>query len=199
MWGRDQRPDQSAVAAVAAAKGNAMRSILKFIVLAGAALGIVATASAVPSNDANNKDSVQGAGQVLTAPGDGSVPNNRLEVTAKSGPAGEDPQGKVSFKALADKPAFSGDVVCLRVEGNRATILFSLDKTKEGPERFEDGGALVFIEDNGNPSGGVSPDRQRNFRLTPVQFEAQKLAGCPAPISPTRNLESGNLTVRDAT
>jgi hypothetical protein len=177
-----------------------MRRKLSLLALLGAVLAVVtATAAAVPENEGNNKDSVQGAGQILTAPGDGSVPNNRINVTAKSGPSGEDPQGKVSFKALADKPAFSGDVVCLRVEGNRATILFSLDKTKEGPERFDDGGALVFIEDNGNPSDGGSPDRQRNFRLTQEQFAVQQAAGCPAPISPMRELESGNLTVRDAT
>ena len=173
-----------------------MRRKLSLLALMGAMLALVAATTA--GADPSNKDSVHGAGQILTAPGDGSVPNNRIEVTASSGPAGEDPQGKVSFKALADKPAFSGDVVCLRVEDNRATILFSLDKTKEGPERFDDGGALVFIEDNGNPSGGVSPDRQRNFRLTEAQFAAQKLAGCPAPIEPMRQLESGNLIVRDA-
>jgi hypothetical protein len=176
-----------------------MRRKLSMLALTGVVLAIVAaTAAAVPSNEADNKDSVHGAGQILTAPGDGSVPNNRINVTAQSGPSGEDPQGKVSFKALADKPAFSGDVVCLRVEGNRATILFSLDKTKEGPERFDDGGALVFIEDNGNPSGGSSPDRQRNFRLTQAEFTVQKAAGCPAPITPVRELESGNLIVRDA-
>jgi hypothetical protein len=176
-----------------------MRRKLSVLALVGVVLtGVAATAGAVPSNESGNKDSVHGAGQILTAPGDGSVPNNRINVTAKSGPSGEDPDGKVSFKALADKPAFSGDVVCLRVEGNRATILFSLDKTKQGPPRFEDGGAIVFIEDNGNPSGGESPDRQRNFRLTEEQFAIQRAAGCPEPITPMRELESGNLIVRDA-
>jgi hypothetical protein len=177
-----------------------MRRKLSVLALVGVVLtGVAATAGAVPDTEANNKDSVHGAGQILTAPGDGSVPNNRINVTANSGPSGEDPDGKVSFKALADQPAFSGDVVCLRVEENRASILFSLDKTKEGPERFEDGGGLVFIEDNGNPEGGVSPDRQRNRRLTEEEFVEQQDAGCPAPpANPGRQLVSGNLIVRDA-
>jgi hypothetical protein len=176
-----------------------MRRKLSVLALVGVVLtGVAATAGAVPSNESENKDSVQGAGQILTAPGDGSVPNNRINVTAQSGPAGESPQGKVSFKALSDKPAFSGDVVCLHVVDNRATILFSLDKTKEGPDQFEGGGAIVFIEDNGNPTGGDSPDRQRNRRLTAEAFEEQQQEGCDEFEEPQRPLVSGNLIVRDA-
>ena len=176
-----------------------MRRQLSLLALMGAVLtGVTASAVAVPSNQAQNHDSVQGAGQILTAPGDGSIPNNRIAVTAKSGPSGERPRGMVSFKALADQPAFRGPVICLRVEGNKATILFALEKTKDAPPRFENGGGLVFIEDNGNPVGGVPVDRQRNFRLTESQFEDQKAQGCPAFQEPMRPLVHGNLVVRDA-
>jgi hypothetical protein len=168
---------------------------LSLLALMGAVLaGLTASAAAVP----DHKDSVHGAAQILTAPGDGSVPNNRLNVTAQSGPSGENPKGKVSFKALADKPAFRGDVVCLRVVGNRATVLFSLDKTKEGPPRFENGGGLMFVEDKGNPVGGVPVDEQRNMRLTEEEFEEQRNEGCPPPEDPTRPIVRGNLHVRDA-
>jgi hypothetical protein len=176
-----------------------MRRKLTMLALLGAALtGVTASALAVPSNDGNNKDSVHGAAQILTAPGDGSVPNNRLNLTAQSGPSGESPRGKVSFKALADKPAFRGPVVCLHVEGNRATILFALEKTKEGPPRFEDGGGIVFIQDNGNPVGGAPVDLQKNRRLTQQQFANQKAQGCDVFEQPVRPIVHGNLIVRDA-
>jgi hypothetical protein len=126
------------------------------------------------------------------------VPNNRIAVTAKSGPSGESPKGKVSFKALADKPAFQGPVVCMHVEDNRATILFALEKTKQGPPQFEDGGGIVFIQDNGNPAGGVPVDLQRNRRLTAQQFATRQAQGCDVFEQPTRPLVHGNLIVRDA-
>ena len=62
---------------------------------------------------------------------------------------------------------------------------------------FEGGGVLAFYEDNGNPKGGVSPDRQQNSRLTASEFAAMQLIGCPPPIEPRTQLQSGNLTITD--
>jgi hypothetical protein len=136
------------------------------------------------------QDGVSGAGW-LGGPG----PANHFEISAKQMPDGT-AKGQVRFKSEI-KNAFDADVICLRVVGNRASILAALDNP--GNPRFDGGGFLMYLEDNGNGQSGVR-DRQRNTRLTETEFEIARQAGCPDPTLAMlgRFLERGNITVRDA-
>lgn len=89
----------------------------------------------------------------------------------------------------------SGEVTCLRVEGNRATIKYRFKKT-EG--NVPQGGAQVFVEDNGPPGGGVPDANSTDLPMEPELFEP--LAGvCEDPNTrPYNPVDSGNYVVHDA-
>ena len=162
-------------------------------------IAIAAALFVAPTQAAGPGDSIHGGG-FISPPA--SCPSH-FAVNARSGPAGEDPDGRLHYAsasgtATCPKSAFfNADVVCLRVDGNQATLLAGLDKTKNGPPRFEGGGFMAFYEDNGNPKGGEPLDRQQNTRLTPEQFAVQQALGCPPPIEPRTTLIHGNIHIRD--
>jgi hypothetical protein len=169
-----------------------MRKFCFALVLMGVSIWVVA-----PSGAASTGDSVNGGGQIAPA---GTDPNceNHFAVNARSGPNGESPTGVLHYTAANCTGFFKADVICVRVVGNRATVLGEFTHTKFENPTFEDGGVLAFYEDNGNPGkNGISPDRQQNTRLTAAGLAAQKLLGCPAPIEPRTQLTHGNLQIDD--
>ena len=174
------------------------RLILLAAVLAAATFApAVATASA--DDGSANQDYVVGGGQNNPANG----PTNHFAISAHSDANGDNPFGQGLFVDTASGPpihAFMGDVVCVRVDGNRASVLLAIDHSLNQPAALDDGGDLMFFEDNGDPVNGQSPDLMINQRLNATQLQAQEAAGCPAPkaISPDRTLSAGNIVVHDA-
>jgi hypothetical protein len=138
-------------------------------------------------------DSVIGAGEIGSA---GGQPNNVFLFRAVSNPAGAG--GVALFGEPTSLQAFGGPVQCLRVDGNRASMVISLRVGINAPPRFVGGGAVIFVEDNGTASPSETPvDRQQNRRLTAAQLAAQLQAGCPAPIVPASRILSGDIAVTD--
>lgn len=175
------------------------RRIILFaaVLVAATFVPVVATASA--DDGSPNQDYVVGGGQ--NNPANGVI--NHFAIAAHSDPNGDNPFGQGLFVDTASGPpihAFMGDVVCLRVDGNRASVLLAVDHGLNQPPALDDGGDLMFFEDNGGPVNGQSPDRMINQRLNAAQLQAQETAGCPAPkaISPDRTLSAGNIVVHDA-
>ena len=135
------------------------------------------------------KDRVQGSGE------NANVVQNRFEINAQSEPDGSDPKGQGGFFATPDFK-FKGEVVCLRVSGNRASVVVRFEHTKNQPPQF--GGDVMFLEDNGKSPGPPSPDFITNARLTPAQTDAFEANGCPPPIHPTTPVASGDIKIDDA-
>ena len=89
-----------------------------------------------------------------------------------------------------------GEVTCLRVVGNRATIKYRF-KTTHGPGAPPPGwGVQVFVEDNGEPGGGTPDANATDAPLPPELFDP--LAGvCELPRGPYNPVDSGNYVVVD--
>lgn len=140
-------------------------------------------------------DSVLGAGEIASA---GGQPNNLFLFGAVSDATGADPGGVAFFGEPTSRQAFGGTVRCLRVEGNRASMVISLQVGISAPPRFVGGGSVIFVEDNGLALPSETPvDRQQNRRLTAAQLAAQLQAGCPAPVTPAARILSGDIAVTD--
>jgi hypothetical protein len=162
-------------------------------------LGVAASALVISAPVAlaapNNKDRVIGSGFI------GSVEApNQFNINAQSGPNGEDPKGTAHYhQPQADNPMFLGKVVCLRVQGNRASLIIE-DQVERNQGRFSGGGgAVIFVEDNGKSPGGPPVDRQQNRRIAPEDFDAVVAQGCPEPMEPRTLLLQGDIQVDDAT
>jgi hypothetical protein len=86
-----------------------------------------------------------------------------------------------------------GDVVCLTVEGNLATIIYR--DAKQSPDRSTEGGRIT-VQDNGK-SQQDPPDTLRNSRLTGAAVDQAVADGCPVPDPPVRPLAQGDIRVSD--
>ncbi len=176
---------------------------LVFVALIAAAMAAPATASASHSGPGGERhDFAVGSAfnQFLVVLGEA-----RLSFAAHSGPAGEDPTGHVRAKGdpfgLGDPFKIEGHVTCLRVEGNRAAIKYLFRHAEGSAEPFKGGGTQVFVEDNGEPRGGVSPDRSTfDPPQTAEGFEQLDPSRCDDPRSRlTYDQEvSGNVVVHDS-
>src|SRR6187397_3199962 len=91
--------------------------------LLAAVVGLVCCCPASASADAPTQDSVTGVGVVLR-PDNGFVAG--FDISASSGPAGENPTGHVQF-TQGNSPYFGGPVTCLAVNGNVATMNLDSD------------------------------------------------------------------------
>jgi hypothetical protein len=148
-----------------------------------AAVAVVAGVfTALPAIAAGpNKDSVTGGGRA-----DGTPPGVQFAISAKSGPLGEDPKGHVKL----DNPNGTnvqdtrGDVVCLNVQGNKATIEFQIEKSNDP----DDVGKYrqVFVEDNGKDDAISSSLPRDNAR------------GCDIRVAPAQPILHGNIQIDDA-
>jgi hypothetical protein len=147
------------------------------------------------------------APSVAAAAGDyaiGGGTNGFFEIglSAHSGPAGEDPGGFVSARSRPNGgwPApfrFGGEVTCLTVRDNRASIKYRFDHT-DNP-LIQDGGIQIFVKDNGEPENGQSVD-QTAFEgpMNQAAFEATVPSFCPdPPLVGYTPSESGNIVVHD--
>jgi len=163
----------------------------KLKILAAAAGCMMAAGLTQPSaSGASPFDHVVGGGQ--NSP---NAPNPvaHFQINAKSGPNGENAQGKFSFKRTSDGPPteqFTATITCLRVVGNRAAVVGLVDRTKDDP--FPAGRYyLVRIQDMGQ--GNSSQDEIQNGVYTGDPYN------CPSPtFNSITPITSGNLNVFDA-
>ena len=136
----------------------------------------------------------------------GAVGEARFSLSATGEPAGTHPQGYVTSKGDPDgagpmKPfTAAGEITCLRVEGNRASIKWRLERATGSAEPFEGGGVQSFLEDNGEPRRGEPLDRALIDPPQPAATFAVNASTCDEPNSRATydRLEQGDVTVHDA-
>jgi hypothetical protein len=123
------------------------------------------------------EDAVTGAGRI----GSGAKTNDFV-FDAHSEPDGTSPTGTISFTDVANpSKQINGDVVCLRVSGARAVIVYE----DSGPAQT---GGIINVVDG-------APDRQKNGRLAKAKVN-QYRTNCPAVATGTLPaLTGGALTV----
>lgn len=169
-----------------------MKRRLSLMLLALIALAAVpALAGATHSNGKNNgpdRDMVSGGGTLPAPPG---VPPNNFSHNAKGDMF--DAEGRIHFHERGGEFKINGEVLCVRAEGNQATILYE-DTAGTRPARNTAGG-IIFVEDNGTQV----PDRENNLRMSRQQLDQQLAAGCPHPNTNTFlvPLLNGQLVVHD--
>ena len=122
----------------------------------------------------------------------------QIGLAAQSRADGSDPRGYVSARSRPNGGfpvpfRFGGEVTCLRVDGNRASIKYRFDHA-DNPA-LVGGGIQIFVEDTGEPSD--APDQTAFFPPeTAATFEPNNCAdpnlGAYAPG------EEGNFVVHDA-
>jgi hypothetical protein len=92
----------------------------------------------------------------------------------------------------------AGEVTCLKVVGNRATVKFRFQSADgDAGARFAAWGVQVFVEDNGDPSGGIPDANSTDAPLPPELFEPQANQ-CELPRGPFNPIDAGNYVVHDA-
>jgi hypothetical protein len=170
------------------------RLLMSVLAVAIASLALAASASAGATNSNSPNDFVVGGGQ--NNPPEPS-PINHFAVNGKSDSDGSNPFGEAHFTATVVDPnkKFQGDVVCLNVVGNRAIVVFTFTHTKNQPPAFQDGWDIMYVEDNGEPNGGQSPD----FVANDLHPSTDPVADCHTAIfrRALNPLSSGNIQVHD--
>ena len=163
-----------------------MRKVLVFAMLAFACVPAIADATH-GAGTSPDQDKVTGSTKFILPPNP-FFTDAHVRIEAHSGPAGEDPRGQ--FYLEEDPLSFGGEVTCLTVSGNKATIGGRVDRSRPGFP-VVGSGWLQEVEDNGEPG-----DMDRS-RTTP--FLAQAPDFCPTPTATTLiTAEQGNYVVHDA-
>lgn len=126
-----------------------------------------------------------------------SAPPVLVEVDAKSGPRGEDPSGTFLTRYpvgawLQSGVELRGEVVCLTVAGNRATVGGLVQQSSD--TRYPAGtNVLLVLTDNGSP--GAGRDTQVTYFGTDVNARV-----CPSPYEGAGQevaLSDGDFTIHD--
>ena len=137
--------------------------------MAGKALAAAAAAAltvfVAPATAADSgKWSVTGSGW-----GSGVVAGDHVELAAHSDAGGANPSGHGEVQT---QPPYmptndGGEVVCVRVAGNRAVVVWRLREPQTTPDNpgFVGEFGAAYIEDNGPPVGGRPVDRMLDFSL----------------------------------
>ena len=150
-----------------------------------ATLGLAPTAGGI----GGDRDRVSGTGQFVGV-GPLGPTDVMMHVNATSGPLGEDARGHLFVKrVLPSEVAFQGEVTCLLVVGNRATIGGRVVNSRL-PFPEEGTGIVIQVVDNGE--GNDPPDLMRGF-FTPVPPVM-----CPPPPEVGLLTQQGNWVVHDA-
>jgi hypothetical protein len=167
--------------------------ILTVLALAVGSLALASSASAGAGNSNAPKDFVSGGGQNNPPSG---FPINHFAVNGQSDADGSNPSGQAHFVDTFADPnkGFFGDVTCLNVVGNRAIVVFRIDHVKNNPA-LDGGWDIMYIEDNGEPNGGQSPDYVANGLHRP----SDPVADCHTAVfvRAVNPLSSGNIQVHD--
>ena len=177
------------------ASGRRMRRLYRsgstvLLLLAAVLLAVVPSVA----SGASPNDSATGSGRVA----DLSGASSDFSFAAHSGATGEDAKGNLNFRNTQDYTENNGTakVTCLLVSGNDAIMIGTWKG--DDPDAWPFGptfpNAVLFVEDNGEPSGDT-PDRGIAFGATSGTC-ADWLAFANGVALP---LEQGNVVVRDAT
>jgi hypothetical protein len=136
------------------------------------------------------KDHVRGGGS------NGSAVDNHFSINALSAADGSDARGRFEFHDTESGPPterFDAEVRCLRVVGNRATVVGRITNSRPN-EGLEGRYVIVRLEDNGPPRRGESVDEIRNA-LQPADAPQPS---CPPPADiADRGLSNGNIVIDD--
>jgi hypothetical protein len=164
---------------------------LTLALLVSLALAVSAANATHSEGEGPNHDFVSGTGQFQGL----LAIDLEIHVNAKSGPSGEDAQGHFFIR---QQPGFvfteldiRGEVTCLNVQGNRATVGGEITESKVDPT-FEGLGVLVYVEDRGEGNEPNDGSLIAFFTATPPEE-------CHAPIPIPLLFEQGNYIVHDAT
>jgi hypothetical protein len=142
------------------------------------------------------QDTVTGSGKVTSPdfPNPGDLLTEQFIVSARSGPAGEDPDGLITLRSpLLDVPEATADVTCMIVAGSHAQV-GGMFREPVGYDGFTLRWIEVIVDDNGSPGQAADTmnsfvfiDRPRPPGFSPCNF----LAPTDFPV------EQGNYTVTD--
>ncbi len=171
-------------------------AVLALAVLVLAGLPGVATATHSPGGGPKF-DFVRGSGKYVEEydfDGDGKIDTVAYEthftISAKSGPSGENPEGRWSIDSRPfEQDRVFGDVTCLRVEGNRAIVGGRYDDRSSTLGHDSEGVLFEFVD-----NGPGTDDAAGGF-VSYVSEEA--LQSCELGYSVP--FQQGNFIVHDAT
>ena len=170
-----------------------MRRVLAMSVCAASVLAAPASVDAGHGGDVGHD----------FATGGGTNGSFQIGLSAQSAADGSDPSGFVSARSRPEGGfpvpfRFGGEVTCLAVDGNRASIKYRFYHADD--PLLVGGGIQIFVEDNGVPEDGHSVD-QTGFLppMTQAAFEASQPSVCVPPqagnYAPS---EDGDIVVHDA-
>jgi len=159
--------------------GDSRTLMTKFGVILGVLVAL-ACMPAIAGGTSPDQDQVTGSTKFI-------IPEAHVRIEAHSDSNGQNPGGK--FYLEQDPFSFGGEVTCLAVSGNLATMVGRVDRSKSGGG-FPAVGTfwLQFVEDNGSPG-----DMDRSHTLL-----STTQPNCPTPISGAFMVEQGNYVVHDA-
>ena len=169
-----------------------MKRCVTALACMGAALGAAAPAAADHGGNVPHD----------FASGGGTNGLFQIGLTAQSEADGSDPRGYVSARSRPNGGwpvpfRFGGEVTCLLVDDNRASIKYRFDHA-DNPA-LVGGGIQIFVEDNGEPGEGVKDATAFRSPLPPPAFEASDPSTCEDPNSTAYTPgEEGNFVVHDA-
>jgi hypothetical protein len=170
-----------------------MRRVLATTICAAGVLAIPASVDATHGGDVPHD----------FATGGGTNGSFQLAFSAQSAADGSDPTGFVSARSRPEGGfpvpfRFGGEVTCLAVDGNRASIKYRFDHA-DNPA-LVNGGIQIFVEDNGEPEDGQTLDRTGFLPpMTQAAFEASQPSVCVPPQAGNYEpSEEGNIVVHDA-
>jgi hypothetical protein len=165
-----------------------------------ALLGVTGVATASHQGDAGGpREFAVGSGK-NTFPGGGPA---HLMVSAHGGPqavtghvrAMGDGDGAGPLEAFK----LEGEVTCLRVEGNRASVKYRFKHATGFLAPFEGGGVQIFLENNGEPGSAGQPDATAFDLPQPRGVFQLTERDCDDPrLRVYDPIDSGNFTVHDA-
>jgi hypothetical protein len=172
------------------------------VILTAAVVGIAWLVPMGAAASGGGRDFAAGAGSSEFALG--VLGEASFTLSANSGPDGSRPWGYVTAKGDPDGAGpvepftAKGHVTCLRVSGGRASIKWRFEEATGSAAAFA--GVQAFVEDNGPPRRGESPDRATLDPPQPAATFEATADECDDPNSRAtyERLNRGNVTVNDA-
>jgi hypothetical protein len=155
--------------------------------IAASAIAIFALSGGSASAAAGGQDQVTGSAKI-----DAGI---HFEISAHSGPLGEDPRG--NGRSQVDLPEAQGDtqgrVTCLNVMGNQATVELQITRSTQNPA-FVGQYSYLFFQDNGPPAGGQAVDLVGSTQPMPMPAPMS----CHMPVGDLFPFDKGNIVIKDA-
>jgi hypothetical protein len=153
--------------------------------MAALAFSVMLVVPGIASATAVKKDFVLGWGEISG--------NNTFIVAALSDADGSNARGFVKIKD--PDQSFTAKVVCLRVSGNRATLLADVVKQVGRPD-LVGGGVEVRLADNGR-NGQPVKDEFSNTTYGQAAWQVRRPLGCLPPLAPMSPIIRGEIKVGD--